>query len=87
MAGRGLLWLLPFYASPLVNDDYDIADFLTVHPDYGTMDDVVTLIEEAHRRGVRVIADLVVNHTSDQDASFQESRSSRDNAKAVVRVR
>jgi maltose alpha-D-glucosyltransferase/alpha-amylase len=80
--GVDCLWLLPFYASPLRDGGYDIADFLTVHPDYGTMDDAVTLIEEAHKRGIRVIADLVVNHTSDQHAWFQESRSSRDNPKA-----
>jgi maltose alpha-D-glucosyltransferase / alpha-amylase len=80
--GVDCLWLLPFYASPLRDGGYDIADFLTVHPDYGTMDDAVTLIEEAHKRGIRVIADLVVNHTSDQHAWFQESRSSPDNPKA-----
>jgi maltose alpha-D-glucosyltransferase/alpha-amylase len=80
--GVDCLWLLPFYASPLRDGGYDIADFLTVHPDYGTLDDAVTLIEEAHKRGIRVIADLVVNHTSDQHAWFQESRSSRDNPKA-----
>ncbi len=80
--GVDCLWMLPFYASPLRDGGYDISDFLTVHPDYGTMDDAVTLIEEAHKRGIRVIADLVVNHTSDQHAWFQESRSSRDNPKA-----
>ncbi len=80
--GVDCLWLLPFYASPLRDGGYDIADFLMVHPDYGTMDDAVNLIEEAHKRGIRVIADLVVNHTSDQHAWFQESRSSRDNPKA-----
>jgi maltose alpha-D-glucosyltransferase / alpha-amylase len=80
--GVDCLWLLPFYASPLRDGGYDIADFVSVHPDYGTMDDAVTLIEEAHKRGIRVIADLVVNHTSDQHAWFQESRSSRDNPKA-----
>jgi len=80
--GVDCLWLLPFYDSPLRDGGYDIADFLSVHPDYGTMNDAITLIEEAHKRGIRVIADLVVNHTSDQHAWFQESRSSRDNPKA-----
>jgi maltose alpha-D-glucosyltransferase/alpha-amylase len=80
--GVDCLWLLPFYDSPLRDGGYDISDFLSVHPDFGTMDDAITLIEEAHRRGIRVIADLVVNHTSDQHAWFQESRSSRDNPKA-----
>ncbi len=80
--GVDCLWLLPFYDSPLRDGGYDIADFLSVHPDYGTLDDAITLIEEAHRRGIRVIADMVVNHTSDQHAWFQESRSSRDNPKA-----
>ncbi len=80
--GVDCLWLLPFYDSPLRDGGYDIADFLAVHPDYGTMNDAITLIEEAHTRGIRVIADLVVNHTSDQHAWFQESRSSRDNPKA-----
>jgi maltose alpha-D-glucosyltransferase/alpha-amylase len=80
--GVDCLWLLPFYESPLRDGGYDISDFLRVHPDYGTMDDAVTLIEQAHRRGIRVIADLVMNHTSDQHAWFQESRSSRVNPKA-----
>ena len=80
--GVDCLWLLPFYASPLRDGGYDIADFLDVHPDYGTMDDAAQLIEEAHKRGIRVIADLVMNHTSDQHSWFQESRSSRDNPKA-----
>ncbi len=80
--GVDCLWLLPFYDSPLRDGGYDIADFLSVHPDYGTMNDAANLIEEAHQRGIRVVADLVMNHTSDQHAWFQESRSSRDNPKA-----
>jgi maltose alpha-D-glucosyltransferase/alpha-amylase len=80
--GVDCLWLLPFYDSPLKDGGYDIADFVSVHPDYGTLDDAITLIDEAHKRGIRVVADLVVNHTSDQHAWFQESRSSRDNPKA-----
>ena len=77
--GVDCLWLLPFYASPLRDGGYDIADFFTVHPSYGVLADVVELIEEAHKRGIRVIADLVVNHTSDQHPWFQESRQDRTN--------
>ncbi len=79
--GVDCLWLLPFYSSPLKDGGYDISDFFTVLPDYGTVGDAAELIDEAHRRGIRVIADLVMNHTSDQHPWFQESRSSRDNPK------
>ena len=80
--GVDCLWLLPFYASPLRDDGYDIADFTTVHPRYGVLDELVDLVEEAHRRGIRVIADLVMNHTSDQHPWFQESRADRTNPRA-----
>jgi len=80
--GVDCLWLLPFYASPLKDGGYDIADYFTVHPDFGTVGDAAELIDEAHRRGIRVISDLVMNHTSDQHPWFQESRSSRTNDKA-----
>ena len=80
--GVDCLWLLPFYESPLRDGGYDISDFLTVHPDFGTVDDAVELIEEAHRRGIRVIADMVMNHTSDAHPWFQESRQDRTNPKA-----
>ena len=79
--GVDCLWLLPFYSSPLKDGGYDISDFFTVLPDYGTVGDAAELIDEAHRRGIRVIADMVMNHTSDQHPWFQESRSSRDNPK------
>ena len=79
--GVGCLWLLPFYQSPLRDNGYDISDYLTVHPDFGTTDDVVELVEQAHHRGMRVISDLVVNHTSDRHPWFVESRSSHINAK------
>lgn len=72
--GVDCIWLLPFYPSPLRDDGYDIADYLSVHPNYGTMEDVETFLQEAHRRGMRVIADLVLNHTSDQHAWFQRAR-------------
>ena len=80
--GVDCLWLLPFYSSPLRDGGYDIADFFTVLPEYGDIDDAKRLIDEAHRRGMRVIADMVMNHTSDQHPWFQESRQGRDNAKA-----
>ena len=79
--GIDCIWLLPFYASPLRDGGYDIADFYAVHPDYGTVDDVKQLIDAAHARQIRVIADLVMNHTSSDHAWFQESRSSPDNPK------
>ena len=69
------------YPSPLRDGGYDIADFYGVHPDYGTIDDVRAFIEAAHERGIRVIADLVMNHTSSDHAWFQEARSSPDNPK------
>ncbi len=80
--GVDCLWLLPFYPSPLRDSGYDISDFFSVHPDLGDADDLAALIEDAHGRGIRVIGDLVLNHTSDQHPWFVESRSSRDNPKA-----
>ena len=74
--------MLPFYPSPFRDGGYDISDFFNVHPDYGSIGDLVAFLEDAHRRGIRVIADLVMNHTSDEHPWFIESRSSRDNAKA-----
>ena len=80
--GIDCIWLLPFYTSPLRDGGYDISDFFTIQPVYGVLADAVELVEEAHRRGIRVIADLVVNHTSDQHPWFQESRQDRTNPKA-----
>ncbi len=80
--GVDCLWLLPFYPSPLRDGGYDISDYFTVHPDYGTVDDLRRLLHEAHSRGIRVIADLVINHTSDQHPWFLESRQDRENPKA-----
>ena len=77
--GVDCIWLLPFFRSPMRDNGYDISDFMTVHPDFGDVEDVARLLDESHRRGIRVIADLVVNHTSDQHPWFAESRSSRDN--------
>ncbi len=72
--GVDCLWLLPIYLSPLRDDGYDVADFCQIHPDYGTVDDLRMLVHEAHRRGLRVIADMIPNHTSDQHPWFQASR-------------
>jgi maltose alpha-D-glucosyltransferase/alpha-amylase len=72
--GVTTLWLLPFYPSPLKDDGYDIADYTDVHPNYGTLRDVEVLLREAHRRGLRVITELVLNHTSDQHPWFQRAR-------------
>ena len=72
--GVTALWLLPFYPSPMVDDGYDIADYTGVNPDYGTLKDVRALLRAAHRRGMRVITELVCNHTSDQHPWFQRAR-------------
>ncbi len=72
--GVNTIWLLPFYPSPFRDDGYDVADFLGVHPAYGTVADVAQLVKEAHARGLRVITELVVNHTSDQHPWFQAAR-------------
>jgi maltose alpha-D-glucosyltransferase / alpha-amylase len=80
--GVDCLWLLPFYPSPLRDGGYDISDYFAVHPDYGTVDDLRHLLKSAHDRGIRVIADLVINHTSDQHPWFLESRQDRTNPKA-----
>ncbi|HEY1593576.1 MAG TPA: maltose alpha-D-glucosyltransferase [Solirubrobacteraceae bacterium] len=72
--GIDCIWLLPFYESPLRDGGYDISDFTKVHPDYGTVDDVKQLIDAAHARQIRVIADLVMNHTSIDHPWFQRAR-------------
>src|SRR5215831_4016371 len=72
--GVTALWLLPFYPSPLRDDGYDIADYKDVHPSYGRMADFKNFVREAHRRGLRVITELVINHTSDQHPWFQRAR-------------
>ena len=72
--GINCLWLLPFYPSPLRDDGYDIADYENIHPTYGTLQDFDRFIDEAHRRGIRVITELVINHTSDQHPWFQAAR-------------
>ncbi len=72
--GVTAIWLLPFYPSPLRDDGYDIADYKDVHPSYGTLADFQTFLDEAHRRDMRVITELVINHTSDQHPWFQRAR-------------
>ena len=72
--GVTAIWLLPFYPSPRRDDGYDIADYRSVHPDYGTLEDVKRFIAAAHERGLRVITELVINHTSDQHPWFQSAR-------------
>src|SRR5262249_39676525 len=79
--GVDCIWLLPAYPSPLRDGGYDIADFFGVHPDYGTIEDFRAFVDQAHQRGLRVIADLVMNHTSSDHPWFQESRSSPDSPK------
>ncbi len=76
--GVDCIWLLPFYPSPLNDDGYDISDFYSIDPSHGTLDDFSELLQAAHRRGMRVITDLVLNHTSDQHPWFQAARADRN---------
>ena len=72
--GVNTIWLMPFYPSPLKDDGYDIADYKNVHPQYGTLDDFRAMLREAHRLGLKVVTELVINHTSDQHSWFQAAR-------------
>ena len=76
--GIDCIWMMPIYPSPLKDDGYDIADFYGVHSDYGTLAEFKTLVEAAHLRGIRLIADLVLNHTSDQHPWFQAARKDKN---------
>src|SRR5439155_695812 len=76
--GISAIWLLPFYPSPLKDDGYDIANYLDVNPNYGTLDDFRAFLDAAHERGLRVITELVINHTSDQNPWFKKSRAHID---------
>jgi maltose alpha-D-glucosyltransferase / alpha-amylase len=78
--GVDCIWLLPVYPSPLRDDGYDIASFYGINPTFGLMEDFKMAVDEIHRRGMRVITDLVLNHTSDQHPWFQEARRSKDTA-------
>jgi maltose alpha-D-glucosyltransferase/alpha-amylase len=80
--GVNTLWLLPFYPSPRRDDGYDIADYRSVHPEYGTLADVKQFIAAAHKRGLRVITEMVVNHTSDQHPWFQRARQAKPGSAA-----
>jgi oligo-1,6-glucosidase len=75
--GADTVWLSPMYASPLVDMGYDISDFEAVDPRFGTMSDMNELIEQCHKRGMKLILDLVINHTSDKYKWFQESKSGK----------
>jgi maltose alpha-D-glucosyltransferase/alpha-amylase len=75
--GVTAIWLLPFYPSPLLDDGYDIAEYKSVNPSYGTLQEFKAFVREAHRRGIRVITELVINHTSDQHAWFQRARAAK----------
>ncbi|MEO5602271.1 MAG: maltose alpha-D-glucosyltransferase [Cyclobacteriaceae bacterium] len=75
--GINTIWLLPFYPSPLRDDGYDVTDYYDVHSDYGTLTDFKVFLKEAHRRGIRVITELILNHTSDQHAWFKKARKSK----------
>ncbi len=78
--GVTCIWLLPFYPSPLKDDGYDISDYLAVHSNYGNLKDFKAFIREAHNRGLRVITELVINHTSDQHPWFQAARRAKPNS-------
>ena len=75
--GVNVIWLLPFYPSPRLDDGYDISEYTGVSPDYGTLADVKRFIAEAHKRGLKVVSELVINHTSDQHPWFQRARTAK----------
>jgi oligo-1,6-glucosidase len=79
--GVDVVWLSPVYRSPMDDNGYDISDYTDIDPLFGTLADLDELVAELHRRGMRLVMDLVVNHTSDEHPWFKESRSSRDNPK------
>jgi maltose alpha-D-glucosyltransferase/alpha-amylase len=80
--GVNAIWLLPFYPSPRLDDGYDISDYRTIHPEYGTMSDFKRFVAAAHARGIRVIIELVINHTSDQHPWFQRARRAKPGSAA-----
>ena len=82
LLGAGALWLTPVYPSPMVDNGYDISDYCGIHPDFGTLADMEELIAEAKKRDMRIVMDLVYNHSSDQHPWFLESKKSRTNAKS-----
>ncbi|MBR6012331.1 MAG: alpha-glucosidase [Selenomonadaceae bacterium] len=80
--GVGAIWLTPVYPSPMIDNGYDIANYTEIDPSYGTMEDMENLISEADKRGIKIVMDLVYNHTSDQHDWFKKSKISRDNEKS-----
>ncbi len=76
---KDVVWLSPIYKSPLIDMGYDISDFQEINPQFGTLSDVDELISQMHKRDMKLVMDLVVNHTSDQHLWFEESRKSKDN--------
>lgn len=79
--GCTAIWLLPFYPSPLKDDGYDIADYMNIHPNYGNLKDFRAFLAEAHKRNLKIITELVINHTSDQHKWFQNSRRAKPGSK------
>jgi maltose alpha-D-glucosyltransferase/alpha-amylase len=79
--GTTAVWFLRFYPSPLRDDGYDVADYTSVHASYGSLEDFKTFLTAAHDRGIRIIIELALNHTSDQRPWFKEARSCRENPK------
>ena len=79
--GVDAIWLSPIYPSPMYDFGYDVSNYHDIHPDFGTLEDFDRLLEEAHKRGIRIVLDWVANHTSHEHPWFVESRSSRDNSK------
>ena len=77
--GVDVIWLSPIYASPNADNGYDISDYRAIHPDFGTMQDFDCLLSQIHARGMKLVMDLVVNHTSDEHIWFQQARQSKDN--------
>ena len=80
--GAGAIWLTPVYPSPMVDNGYDVADYTAINPDFGTMADFDNLVAEAKKRGIKIVMDLVYNHSSDKHKWFLESKKNRTNAKA-----
>ncbi len=80
--GFETIWISPFFASPQADFGYDISDYTDIAPEYGSLSDALQLIEEVHQRGMKIVFDMVMNHTSDEHPWFRESRASRDNPKA-----
>ncbi|MBU2436216.1 MAG: alpha-amylase, partial [Candidatus Omnitrophica bacterium] len=79
--GITAIWLLPFYPSPLKDDGYDIADYYNVHPQYGSLKDFKEFLKQAHLRDLKVITELVINHTSDEHAWFKSARRAKPGSK------